>query len=146
MNYKEIFFIKSGQFVMEGFLNLKWSRWKRILLTRTLAIAPTFAVTLSSSISQLTGMNDYMNALMSLQLPFALLPTLTFTSSCYVMGDFANGLTNKIIASVLSIAVIFINIYFVVNLVINEFAENLLVYILIAIFGAYYILFIVYLV
>jgi natural resistance-associated macrophage protein len=33
-----------------------------------------------ADIQQLTGLNDYLNAVMTLQLPFALIPTLTFTS------------------------------------------------------------------
>ena len=37
-------------------------------------------------------MNDLLNALMSLQLPFALIPTLTFTSSEQIMGEFRNGM------------------------------------------------------
>jgi natural resistance-associated macrophage protein len=131
---------------MEGFLNLRWARWQRVLFTRTLAIAPTLAVTLTSDINQLTGMNDYLNALMSLQLPFALLPALTFSSSRYVMGDFANGITNRIIASVLSVIIIGINIYFVVGLVSDRFGEKLWAYVLVAIFGAYYVTFIAYLV
>lgn len=44
-------------------------------------------------INDLTGMNDFLNAVMSLQLPFALLPTITFTSSKALMGDFANGMS-----------------------------------------------------
>ncbi len=51
---------------MEGFLNLKWSRWRLVLFTRSVAIAPTFAVTLTSHMRQLSSMNDYLNALMSL--------------------------------------------------------------------------------
>lgn len=34
----------SGQFAMEGFLNLKWARWHRVLVTRMIAVVPTFAV------------------------------------------------------------------------------------------------------
>jgi natural resistance-associated macrophage protein len=131
---------------MEGFLNLKWKRWQRVLLTRTLAIVPTLAVTVSSDINQLTGMNDYLNALMSLQLPFALLPALTFSSSRYVMGDFANGIINRTIASILSVVIIGINIYFVASLVSDKFEGILWAYALIAVFGAYYVTFIVYLV
>ena len=71
----------SGQFVMEGFLNLHWVRWKRVLLTRSIAIAPTLALAVFSDINGLTSMNDFLNAVMSLQLPFALIPTLTFTSN-----------------------------------------------------------------
>jgi NRAMP (natural resistance-associated macrophage protein)-like metal ion transporter len=48
----------SGQFVMEGFLNLQWKRWKRVLLTRTIAILPTFCVAFYENIEDLSGMND----------------------------------------------------------------------------------------
>jgi len=34
----------SGQFAMEGFLNLKWARWHRVFVTRMIAVVPTFAV------------------------------------------------------------------------------------------------------
>ncbi|CAB0038380.1 unnamed protein product [Trichogramma brassicae] len=82
----------AGQFAMEGFLNLKWPRWRRIVLTRSIAIVPTFFIAFFSSIEQLTGLNDILNVTMSLQLPFAALPLIAFTSSVDVMGDFKNGL------------------------------------------------------
>ena len=44
-------------------------------------MAPTFSLAYFSDINHLTGMNDILNAIMSIQLPFAVLPTLTFTSS-----------------------------------------------------------------
>lgn len=76
---------------MQGFLNLKWKRWMRVLLTRSIAILPTILVATFSGIQDLTVMNDMLNVLMSLQLPFALIPILTFTSSEQIMGDFKNG-------------------------------------------------------
>ncbi|KAK2102177.1 hypothetical protein P7K49_019844 [Saguinus oedipus] len=82
----------SGQFVMEGFLNLKWSRFARVVLTRSIAIIPTLLVSVFQDVESLTGMNDFLNVLQSLQLPFALIPILTFTSLRPVMSDFANGL------------------------------------------------------
>ena len=87
----------SGQFVMEGFLNLHWQRWKRVLLTRTIAIIPTLMITYYQNLDSLSRVNDLLNAAMCLQLPFALLPALTFTSSPKVMGVFANGICNKIL-------------------------------------------------
>lgn len=80
-----------GIFVTQGFLNLTWKRWQRVLLTRTIAIMPTIFVAIFSGINDMTTMNDLLNVLMSLQLPFALLPILTFTSSHHIMTDFANG-------------------------------------------------------
>lgn len=82
----------AGQFVMEGFLDLKWARWKRVLLTRTIAILPTFLVAKFQAIEDLSGMNDMLNALMSLQLPFALLPLISMTSAENIMGSFRNGM------------------------------------------------------
>uniref|UniRef100_A0A8C1Y6P1 Solute carrier family 11 member 2 n=1 Tax=Cyprinus carpio TaxID=7962 RepID=A0A8C1Y6P1_CYPCA len=82
----------SGQFVMEGFLNLRWSRFARVLLTRSIAIFPTLLVAVFQDVQHLTGMNDFLNVLQSMQLPFALIPILTFTSLTSLMNDFANGL------------------------------------------------------
>ncbi|XP_044512554.1 natural resistance-associated macrophage protein 2-like [Gracilinanus agilis] len=82
----------SGQFVMEGFLNLRWPRSARVILTRSIAIIPTLLVSAFQDVEHLTGMNDFLNVLQSLQLPFALIPLLTFTSLRPVMNDFANGL------------------------------------------------------
>ncbi|XP_073432852.1 natural resistance-associated macrophage protein 2 isoform X2 [Dendrobates tinctorius] len=104
----------SGQFVMEGFLNLKWSRFARVILTRSIAITPTLLVAIFQDVEHLTGMNDFLNVLQSLQLPFALIPVLTFTSLRPVMNDFANGLGWKIAGGVLILLVCSINIYFVV--------------------------------
>ncbi len=46
--------------------------------------------------ADLTGMNDLLNCLMSLMLPFALLPTIAFSSSKKLMGDFSNGRAAKV--------------------------------------------------
>lgn len=103
----------SGQFAMEGFLNLKWARWHRVLVTRMIAVIPTFAVAFYSEIEQVTKMNDYLNAIMSLQLPFATIPTIAFSSSAIIMGEFANGFWNKLVSILLSIVVIGINLVFI---------------------------------
>lgn len=82
----------AGQFTMEGFLNLQWARWKRVLFTRTIAIVPTFCLAFFSHLDDLTSMNDILNAIMSLQLPFATIPTIAFTSNPQLMGEFVNGM------------------------------------------------------
>eukprot|EP00116_Pleurobrachia_bachei_P004269 sb/3464531/ len=78
----------SGQFVMEGFLLLKWPRWLRVLVTRVIAIGPTLSLALISG-ANFSGWNEMLNVLQSLQLPFALIPILTFTGSYRIMGEFA---------------------------------------------------------
>ena len=103
----------AGQFAMEGFLNIKWSRWKRVLFTRLIAIAPTLLVAIFADIRHLTNMNDILNVLQSLQLPFALFPILHFTNEAKVMSSFKNGLIMKVIVWLLAIGVISINGYLV---------------------------------
>ncbi|XP_042911116.2 protein Malvolio-like, partial [Parasteatoda tepidariorum] len=107
----------TGQFVMEGFLNMKWKRWKRVLVTRTLAILPTIMVALLQDVNSMSGMNDYINALMAVQLPFALLTTFMFTASKALMKEFANDLKNNIFMGTMTIFLIGLNIYFAINFV-----------------------------
>lgn len=136
----------SGQFAMEGFLNLYWKRWKRVLLTRSIAILPTLFLTIFADLNQLTQLNDGLNALMTLQLPFALLPTLTFSSSAKVMGRFRNDMVNRVLATLLSVLVIGINLYFVYTFAERTFAFTWLSVILLVMFTVYYMMFILYLV
>lgn len=81
----------AGQFAMEGFLDLRWARWKRVLFTRSIAMVPTFLTAFYSTIDDMTYLNDILNAVMSLQLPFAIFPTIAFTSNRKILGSFTNG-------------------------------------------------------
>ncbi|KAF7659632.1 hypothetical protein LDENG_00295020 [Lucifuga dentata] len=134
----------SGQFVMEGFLNLRWSRFARVLLTRSIAIIPTLLVAIFQDVEHLTGMNDFLNVLQSMQLPFALIPILTFTSLKSIMNDFANGLLWKISGSIVILVVCAINIYFVVVYVMA--LNSVLLYVLAALLSVAYLCFVGYLV
>ena len=137
----------AGQFAMEGFLNLKWKRWQRVLLTRSIAILPTFLIAFFERIDQLTGMNDLLNCLMSLMLPFALIPTITFSSNKKVMGvEFVNGLFGKIFSVLLALVVIVINIYFVLQYVTAlQISSNAFILMAVILMGACYLLFCAYL-
>ena len=66
----------SGQFVMGGFLNLNVVKWQRIAITRSAAIAPTLLVALAfrNQDTKLDSLNEWINVLQSVQLPFALIP------------------------------------------------------------------------
>ncbi|XP_060526013.1 protein Malvolio-like [Cylas formicarius] len=133
----------AGQFIMEGFLNLKWPKWKRVLFTRSIAMVPTFFTAFYSSLSDLTRLNDFLNAVMSLQLPFALIPTIAFTSNPKLMGEFVNGVAYKITSLILSIIIIAINIFFVVSKI-EEWDLHVGLIVLIYVFSVAYLLLIVY--
>lgn len=67
---------------------LKWPRWVRVLVTRMIAIGPTLSLAIVSG-ANFSGWNEMLNVLQSLQLPFALIPIITFTGSYKIMGEFA---------------------------------------------------------
>ncbi|MEQ2195583.1 hypothetical protein XENOCAPTIV_015097, partial [Xenoophorus captivus] len=63
--FAEAFYQRSN--IEVGFLNLRWSRFARVLLTRSLAITPTLLVAIFKDVRHLTGMNDFLNVLQSMQ-------------------------------------------------------------------------------
>jgi len=111
----------AGQFVMEGFLELKLPAWKRVMFTRTIALGPAVLVALASSSDSTAGdtLDQWLNILQSVQLPFALLPVLHFTSQNRIMGDFKNGRIVKAIVWILAVAVVVINIYLIASFLTN---------------------------
>ena len=59
--------VTSPHAFFQGFLNLRWSRFARVILTRSIAIIPTLLVAVFQDVEHLTGMNDFLNVLQSLQ-------------------------------------------------------------------------------
>jgi len=104
----------AGQFVMQGFLNLKVARWKRVLLTRSIAIIPAVIVALTAT-DHLDDLDEWLNVLQAVQLPFALVPVLLFTSSHAIMGEFQNGRIVQCIFWLLGLGIIGVNIYSVIE-------------------------------
>ena len=50
----------AGQFVMEGFLNIHWARWKRVLLTRSVAMVPCIIIAIIA-VQSLDYLDEYIN-------------------------------------------------------------------------------------
>lgn len=76
----------AGQVTMQGFLQLKLAPWKRVLLTRSVAIVPSVLVAVFAS--GFTQFDQLLNVLQSVLLPFAILPVLKLTANRRVMGEF----------------------------------------------------------
>ena len=68
----------AGQIVMEGFLNLRVSPWARRIVTRLLAIVPAVFVVVGAGGQNTVGLLVVSQVVLSLQLPFAVLPLLSF--------------------------------------------------------------------
>ncbi len=77
----------AGQFVMEGFLEFKLPVWKRVLLTRSIAIVPAFAISFLGS-EKLSKLDNWLNILQCVQLPFALVPLIKFAHDKNIMREF----------------------------------------------------------
>lgn len=78
----------AGQIVMEGFLHLRLPHWARRLLTRGLAIIPVVIGTVfygNASVGQLLMASQ---VVLSMQLPFAVIPLVLFVSDRKLMGGF----------------------------------------------------------
>jgi manganese transport protein len=81
----------AGQVVMEGFMHWRLKPWVRRLITRTLAILPAVLVIGLRGDSSVTDLLTLSQVVLALQLPFAMLPLLHFTSSGKRMGAWKNG-------------------------------------------------------
>lgn len=109
----------AGQIVMEGFLRFRIRPVLRRLITRLIAIIPAVIVI---AIKGDHGSYDLLilsQVILSLQLPFAVVPLIRFTSNKERMGVFANKLWVKILAWTTAIIIIALN----ANLVIDKVAE-----------------------
>ena len=75
---------------MEGFVGLKMRPWLRRIITRLIAIIPTVIVIKISGDRSVDSLLVLSQVILSLQLPFALVPLLHFTSSKISMKEFAS--------------------------------------------------------
>jgi manganese transport protein len=78
----------AGQIAMEGFLRLAIPHWARRLLTRGLAILPVIAVTMIYGESGTAELLVLSQIVLSMQLPFAVIPLVRFVTDRRKMGKF----------------------------------------------------------
>jgi len=81
----------AGQVVMEGFMHWRIRPWVRRLITRLLAILPAVFIIGLRGEGSVTDLLTLSQVVLALQLPFAMLPLLHFTSSRKRMGTWKNG-------------------------------------------------------
>jgi len=80
----------AGQIVMEGFLDIRLPAWLRRLITRLIAIVPAVVVIAMYGDRGAGGLLILSQVILSLQLSFAVVPLVYFTSQRQKMGQFAN--------------------------------------------------------
>jgi len=99
----------AGQIVMEGFLNLRLRPWLRRLITRAIAIVPAAIVAGLYGESGTAKLLVFSQVVLSLQLPFAVIPLVQFTSDRTKMGEFVNPAWVKVAAWLVSGIIVALN-------------------------------------
>ncbi len=99
----------AGQIVMEGFLNIRIRPWLRRLITRGIAIIPAAIVAILYGESGTAQLLIFSQVILSLQLSFAVVPLVMFTSEKEKMGEFANGPVVKTLAYAVTALIVVLN-------------------------------------
>jgi manganese transport protein len=103
----------AGQIVMEGFLDWKVAPHIRRIVTRLLAVVPAMFIILLFGGHDTTRILTWSQVALSLQLPFAIVPLIVFTSSRKLMRDFVNPLWMTVLSVVAASVIIGLNLYLV---------------------------------
>jgi manganese transport protein len=99
----------AGQIVMEGFLRIRIRPWLRRLISRALAIVPAALVIVFRGDGAVDDLLVLSQVVLSLQLAFAVIPLVTFTSDRAKMGEFASPKWVVIAASVVAAIIVGLN-------------------------------------
>src|SRR5246127_2478881 len=99
----------SGQIVMEGFLRWRIAPWLRRLVTRAIAIVPAVLVTIWAGAKGTGQLLILSQVVLSLQLPFAVVPLVMFTSSRRKMGPFVAPRWLTALATTMAMLIIALN-------------------------------------
>jgi manganese transport protein len=106
----------AGQIVMEGFLALRLRPWMRRLITRTLAIIPAVLTVYWRGESATLQLLILSQVIISMQLPFAVVPLIRFTGDEKRMGEFANSRVMKLAAWATAAVILALNFWLVFDL------------------------------
>ena len=109
----------AGQAVMEGFIDIRLKPWLRRLITRMIAIVPAAGVTIFAG-EQATGKLLILSqVVLSLQLPFAIVPLVLFTAQRAKMGGLVAPRWLTILAAFIAIVIIALNMKLIADFVIG---------------------------
>ncbi len=107
----------AGQIVMEGFLNFRMRAWLRRLITRALAVIPAALTILSTGEKGAYKLLILSQVILSMQLPFAVVPLIQFTSDRTRMGKFASPKWVRTLAWATAAIIVSLNIKLVITVV-----------------------------
>ncbi|MDK8266501.1 Nramp family divalent metal transporter [Pseudomonas oryzihabitans] len=100
----------AGQIVMEGFLSLRIPDWARRLITRGIAVIPVVVVTGLYGESGTAKLLVLSQVVLSMQLPFAVIPLVRFVSDRQLMGSFVIGRVTQVLAWAIAGLIVVLNV------------------------------------
>jgi NRAMP (natural resistance-associated macrophage protein) metal ion transporters len=112
----------AGQIVMEGFLNIRLPAWLRRLITRLIAVVPAIIVLAIVGDAGTADLLILSQVILSLQLSFAVIPLVKFTSDKKKMGEFANRPWMNITAWTVAATIAGLNIYLLYQTFVDWFS------------------------
>ncbi len=115
----------AGQIVMEGFLNLRLRPWLRRMITRFLAIIPAVITVYFWGPHGTLQLIILSQVILSMQLPFAVIPLIRFTSDKGRMGEFANRMWVKALAWSVAVVILGLNFWYAGGVLIPWMREAL---------------------
>jgi manganese transport protein len=107
----------AGQIVMEGFINFRMAPWMRRLITRGIAIIPAAGVTIAYGESGTAKLLILSQVILSLQLPFAVIPLVTMTASKRKMGALVSPRWLTVIAAIIAAVIVVLNVKLLVDFI-----------------------------
>jgi len=107
----------AGQIVMEGFLNIRLVPWLRRLITRLLAIIPAVITVIFFGQHGTAKLLIFSQVILSLQLSFAVVPLVQFTSDRRMMGKFVNARWLQLLSWTVAAIIAVLNAYLLVQTV-----------------------------
>ncbi len=102
---------------MEGFLNFRLRPWLRRLLTRLVAIVPALLSIIWFGEGSTTNLLVFSQVILSLQLPFAVIPLVMFTSNRGLMGEFVNPFWLKAVAWLVASIIVGLNSWLLLQII-----------------------------
>lgn len=72
----------TGQYLMDGIFNIKFSKFQRQLITRSIVLVPCYLIIWSVDVNKIM---NFLNIIQFLQLPYVFIPLLKFAQSKILM-------------------------------------------------------------
>ena len=105
---------------MEGFLDLRLPVWARRLLTRAIAIVPAIFTVLLLGEAAVGRLLILSQVVLSLQLPFAIVPLVIFTADRQRMGALVAPKWLTALAAIIAVIIIGLNIWLIAQMVLGS--------------------------